>query len=98
MGGTYQDLKVWQAAMELAGDVYRCTRKFPPQETCGLAIQMRRAAVSIASNIAEGKGRSSDKELLQFLSHARSSSYELQTPLSHPRNHALGAAGFRVWL
>jgi four helix bundle protein len=81
MGGTYHDLKVWQNAMELTVAAYRVTQKFPTHETYGLAAQMRRAAVSIASNIAEGKGRSSDKELLQFLSHARGSAYELQTQI-----------------
>jgi len=79
MGGTYHDLKVWQSAMELAMAVYQATQKFPRDEIYGLTSQMRRASVSIASNIAEGKGRSSDKELLQFLSRARGSAYELQT-------------------
>ncbi len=81
MGGTYHDLKVWQSAMELTVATYRVTQRFPAHETYGLAAQMRRASVSIASNIAEGKGRFSDKELLQFLSHARGSAYELHTQL-----------------
>jgi len=81
MGGTYHDLKVWQDAMELTLRIYRMTRKFPAEEMYGLSAQLRRAAVSIASNIAEGKGRSSDRELLQFLSHARGSLYEVQTQL-----------------
>jgi four helix bundle protein len=81
MGGTYHDLKVWQSAMDLTLKVYRVTQKFPAHELYGLSAQLRRAAVSIASNIAEGKGRSSDKELLQFLSHARGSAYEVQTQL-----------------
>ena len=81
MGGTYRDLRVWQSAMELTVDIYRVSRKFPTHEVYGLTSQLRRAAVSVASNIAEGKGRSSDKELLQFLSHARGSSYEIQTQL-----------------
>ena len=82
MGGTYHDLRVWRNAMELTLNVYRATRKFPAQEMYGLSSQLRRAAVSVPSNIAEGKGRSSDKELLQFLSRARSSVYELQTQLA----------------
>jgi four helix bundle protein len=82
MSGTYEDLKVWQIAMELILDIYRATRSFPEEEKYGLTSQIRRAAVSIASNIAEGKGRASDKELLQFLNHARGSLYEVQTQLA----------------
>jgi len=81
MGGTYHDLKVWHGAMELTTKIYRITRKFPAEEMYGLSTQLRRAAISVPSNIAEGKGRSSDKELLQFLSHARGSMYEVQTQL-----------------
>jgi four helix bundle protein len=81
MGGTYHDLKVWQDAMELTLNIYRMTRKFPAEEMYGLSAQLRRAAISVASNIAEGKERSSNKELLQFLSHARGSLYEVQTQL-----------------
>jgi four helix bundle protein len=81
MGGTYRDLKVWQSAMELTVKVYRVSQKFPTYELYGLSSQLRRAVVSVASNIAEGKGRSSNKELLQFLSHARGSTYEVQTQL-----------------
>ncbi|MFI5114251.1 MAG: four helix bundle protein [Terriglobales bacterium] len=81
MGGTYHDLKVWQDAMEFTLNIYRGTRKFPAEEIYGLSTQLRRAAISVASNIAEGKGRSSDKELLQFLSRARGSLYEVQTQL-----------------
>ena len=86
MGGTYRDLRVWQNAMELASKIYHATTKFPRDEMYGLTSQLRRAAVSIPSNIAEGKGRSSDKELLQFLSRARGSVYELQTQLEVARN------------
>jgi four helix bundle protein len=81
MSGTYRDLKVWQTAMDLVGAVYRLTREFPKEETYGLTIQLRRAAVSIASNIAEGKGRSSDKELLHFLSNAKGSLFEVETQI-----------------
>lgn len=81
MGGTYRDLRAWQNAMELALKIYHATNRFPRDEMYGLASQLRRAAVSVPSNIAEGKGRSSDKELLQFLSRARGSVYELQTQL-----------------
>jgi len=81
MAGTYQDLRVWRSAMELTVNAYRATRKFPPDEMYGLSSQLRRASVSVPSNIAEGKGRSSDKELLLFLSRARGSIYEVQTQL-----------------
>jgi four helix bundle protein len=82
MSGTYKDLKVWQTAMDMVASVYRSTKSFPKEETYGLTIQIRRAAVSVASNIAEGKGRSSDKELLQFLSHARGSLFEVETQIA----------------
>ena len=81
MGGTYRDLRAWQNAMELTLKIYRASTRFPRDELYGLTSQLRRAAVSVASNIAEGKGRSSDKELLQFLSRARGTVYELQTQL-----------------
>ena len=82
MSGTYKDLEVWQAAMELAVRIYRLTALFPKEERYGLTSQMRRAAVSVPSNIAEGKGRSSDKELIQFLCHSRGSLFELETQLA----------------
>jgi four helix bundle protein len=78
----YRDLVVWQRAMDLVIAVYRCTKMFPREELFGLASQMRRAVVSIPSNIAEGKGRRSQKELLQFLYHARGSLLELQTQIT----------------
>jgi four helix bundle protein len=81
MSGTYRDLKVWQTAMEMVQEVYRLTQAFPREETYGLTIQLRRAAVSIASNIAEGKGRSSDKELRHFLSNAKGSLFEVETQI-----------------
>ncbi len=67
MSGTFKDLEVWKAAMELAVHVYRLTARFPKEERYGLTSQMRRASVSIPSNIAEGKGRSSDKETYTVL-------------------------------
>jgi four helix bundle protein len=81
MGTVYTDLVVWQKAMDLAVDIYRLTREFPREELYGLTSQMRRCAVSVASNIAEGKGRFSKKELVQFLYRARGSLLELETQL-----------------
>jgi len=83
--GTYEDLKVWRRAMDLVLQVYRCTRSFPREEIYGLTSQMRRSAVSIPNNIAEGKGRFSRKELLQFLFHARGSLLELRTQIKIAR-------------
>ena len=82
MSENYRDLIAWQKARMLALDVYRCTRKFPKDEIYGLSSQMRRAAVSVPSNIAEGKGRYSQKEFVQFLYHARGSLLELETQFS----------------
>lgn len=81
MSGTYADLEVWRAAMDLVERVYKITKRFPKEEMYGLTSQLRRASVSVPSNIAEGKGRSSDKELIQFLAHARGSLFELDTQL-----------------
>jgi four helix bundle protein len=75
----YRDLLVWQKAMELARDVYLRTEEFPKSETFGLRMQMRRSAVSVASNIAEGHGRLTDPQLRNALGMARGSLYELQT-------------------
>jgi four helix bundle protein len=75
----YRDLLVWQKAMELAREVYLRTEEFPKSETFGLRMQMRRSAVSVASNIAEGHGRLTDPQLRNALGMARGSLYELQT-------------------
>jgi four helix bundle protein len=85
MSGTYTDLQVWQAAMDLVEDIYRITKTFPKEETYGLTVQLRRAAVSVPSNIAEGKGRSSEKELAQFLCHSRGSLFEIETQINLAR-------------
>ena len=79
MGGSYKELKVWQFGMELVFRVYAVTANFPNHELYGLISQMRRAAVSIVSNIAEGKGRTGRKELAHFLSNSRGSLHELET-------------------
>ena len=82
MADSYRNLIAWQKAKALALEVYRDTRKFPKDEMYGLTSQMRRAAVSVPSNIAEGKGRHSHKELVQFLYRSRGSLLELETQLS----------------
>jgi len=76
---SYRDLRIWQEAVELALVVYRATAGFPKHELYGLTSQIRRAAVSIPSNIAEGKGHHSDGDFRRFLLHARGSLLELQT-------------------
>jgi four helix bundle protein len=78
----FRDLRVWRQAMKLTLDIYLATSSFPKHEVYGLSQQMRRAAVSIPSNIAEGKGYKSDRDLSRFLFHARGSLLELQTQLA----------------
>ena len=81
MGASFKDLVVWQKAIQLSSEIYRLTASFPSSEQFGLTNQMRRAAISIASNIAEGNGRSTRGEYVLFLGHARGSNCELQTQL-----------------
>lgn len=81
MGGSFKDLVVWQKAVHLSSIIYRLSASFPTSEQFGLTSQLRRAAVSIASNIAEGYGRATTGEYIQFLGHARGSNCELQTQL-----------------
>ncbi len=71
--------------MELAEGVYRITKTFPKEELYTLTSQLRRAAVSVPSNIAEGKGRSSERELIQFLHYSRGSLFELETQIAIAR-------------
>ncbi len=78
---SYQDLEVWQKAMDLAQMIYDVTKKFPREEAYGLTSQIRRAAVSVPSNIAEGQGRSSTKDFLRHLSIAYGSLCEVETQL-----------------
>jgi four helix bundle protein len=86
MADAYRDLIAWRKATQLAVEIYRVTQKFPKDELYGLTSQMRRAAVSVASNIAEGKGRYSRKEFAQFLYRARGSLLELETQLFIAQN------------
>jgi len=78
---SYRDLIVWQKAMDMTESLYRIVKKLPKEETYALSDQMRRAAISIPSNIAEGFGRNSKKEYLQFLYIANGSVSELETQL-----------------
>ena len=78
---TFKDLVVWQEAMNLVDMIYLQTRTFPKEELYGLTSQVRRAAISIPANIAEGNGRKSRKEYLQFLSIANGSMAELETQI-----------------
>ncbi len=82
MSHSYKDLIVWQKARMLAGKIYRTSEVFPKNEIYGLTSQMRRAAISVASNIAEGQGRLAKGEFQQFLGHSRGSLLELETQLT----------------
>ena len=81
MNGPHKNLRVWKEGMALVLEVYHMSQHFPNPETYALASQMQRAAVSITSNIAEGYGRGSNKELIHFLHVALGSSNELDTQL-----------------
>ena len=94
----FKNLEIWNRSVSMATAVYECTQGFPNEEKYGLVSQMRRSAVSLGSNIAEGAGRSSNKDFNRFLWIAYSSSYELETQLiiaeklgylSKPRSKAL---------
>jgi four helix bundle protein len=78
---SYRDLIVWKKAMVLVLKVYRCTEGFPKHEIYGLTAQLRRAAVSVPSNIAEGQARLSTGEFKQFLGNARGSLMEVETQI-----------------
>lgn len=77
----FKELKVWRAGIDISKAVFDLTKTFPPNERYGLTSQMTRAAISIPSNIAEGCGRQSNKELKHFLSIALGSCFELETQL-----------------
>jgi four helix bundle protein len=82
---SYRDMLVWQRSMDLVDAVYRTVRRFPPEELFVLSAQMRRAAISIPCNIAEGCGRWTQAEQRQFARHARGSVLELQTQIEIAR-------------
>ncbi len=81
MGQSFKDLVVWQRAVQMSLAIYKLTSSFPASERFGLTNQLRRASVSVASNIAEGYGRSTKGEYVLFLGHARGSNCEVQTQL-----------------
>ncbi|HLD47360.1 MAG TPA: four helix bundle protein [Desulfobaccales bacterium] len=83
---SYRDLVAWNKAMDLVTEIYRVTHNFPKEELFGLMSQLRRAAVSIPSNIAEGKGRLSKGEFRQFLGNARGSLAEVETQILIAQN------------
>lgn len=92
MAQSFRELTVWQRAMELTVAIYKLTRGFPREEQYGLTAQIRRAAVSIPSNIAEGQGRATAGEFKQFLGIARGSMCEVQTQLEIARTLSFGNA------
>ncbi len=87
---SFRDLQVWQRAIQMSIAIYRLTQGFPREELYGLTSQIRRAAVSVASNIAEGHGRLGSGEYRQFLGFARGSNFEVQTQLEIARALGLG--------
>jgi four helix bundle protein len=86
MGRSYRDLVAWQKAMKFVTAIYEVTQRFPSEERYGLTNQLRRASVSVPSNIAEGQARFSHKEFHHFLSMARGSLVEIETQLLIARN------------
>jgi four helix bundle protein len=81
MAGSYRDLVAWQKSLDLVVEIYRITEHFPKSEIYGLTSQLRRAAVSVPSNIAEGQAHFSKQEFRHFLRHSRGSLAELETQL-----------------
>lgn len=77
----YKELTVWRRSVEIATSVYKATQNYPKHELYGLTSQIRRSAISISSNIAEGAGRNSDKDFSRFLNISYGSSFELETQL-----------------
>src|SRR5215469_15677971 len=92
MAQDYRELKVWQKAVELTVPIYKLTRSFPKSELYGLTSQMRRGGISVARNIAEGRGRINSGEFRQFLSIARGSTCELLTQLHVARAMSFGSS------
>lgn len=82
----YKDLKVWQKGIDLVSDVYQLTSNFPESEKFGLISQIRRCAISIPSNIAEGSGRRTNMDFIRFLDISNGSSFELESHLIISKN------------
>jgi four helix bundle protein len=93
MAQSFRDLKVWQKAIGLSVSVYEFTGEFPRPELYGLSSQMRRASVSVASNIAEGSARGTQRDFRQFVRLARGSNCELQTQIVIARQLGFGDQG-----
>ena len=91
MAQAYHDLIVWQKAIDLSVSVYELTKEFPKNELYGLTSQMRRASISVASNIAEGRGRLNTAEFRQFLGLAQGSLFELRTQILVARKLEFGS-------
>src|ERR1700679_543687 len=91
MNESFKDLVVWQRAVQMGLEICKVTSSFPASERFGLTNQLRRASVSVASNIAEGYGKSSKGEYLSFLGHARGSNGEVQTQLIISRGLGFGS-------
>jgi len=91
MGDSFRDVVAWQRAIQMSVAIYKLTAGFPKEETYGLSSQLRRAGVSVASNIAEGYARNSRGEYKQFLGMARGSNSEVQTQLVIARELGLGS-------
>lgn len=87
----FKELHAWQLAMDVVDDIYLITKNFPKEELFGLSLQMRKAAVSIPSNIAEGCGRNTNPQLLHFTDIAQGSAFELETQvyISHRRKYCI---------
>ena len=83
---TFRNLLIWQKSMDLVTKIYSSTQQFPKEEVFGLTSQIRRSAISIPSNIAEGYGRDSNKEYLRFLNISISSLFEMQTQIEIAKN------------
>jgi four helix bundle protein len=91
LGQSFRELEVWKRSIELTLAVYKLTSAFPASEKFGLTNQLRRASVSVASNIAEGYGRSTKGEYIQFLGHARGSNSEVETQIVISRALGFGS-------
>ena len=91
MGASFRDLVVWQRSVQLSVAIYKLTTSFPAVERFGLTSQLRRASVSVPSNIAEGYGRLTKGEYRQFLGHARGSNSEVETQLVIARTLGFGS-------